>query len=146
MRFLRTALEFWCRQRNILQSILNSDRVQQGKYLYAEMDNGFALGVGRGNYSYGYWYLAIVNESNTGCDIDGTIKAGNVYDGEFQIVKEALLDRIGFVFLIILFLPILLLFWCIMAFRRFVMKKKDSTYEEEVDNYMINDIGCRHLQ
>jgi len=133
-------------QERLLQSIQNSDRVQQGRYLYEETENGFALGIGRGSHTMGYWYLATVKESKTGCDISGSIQAGSLQNGNFQIEKETLLEKIGFIFLIILFLPILIPFWCVMAFRRFVMKKKDDTYEDAFDEYMIRDIGCYHQQ
>jgi hypothetical protein len=142
----RYAFHYDGTKEQLLQSIQISSRVQQGRYLYEETENGFALGIGRGSHTMGYWYLATVKESNTGCDIRGSIKAGNLWSGIFQIEKETLLEKIGFVFLIILFLPILIPFWCVVAFRRYVMKKKDDTYEDVFDEYMISNIGCRHQQ
>ena len=118
-----------------------------GDYLIdIKNDNFFFLGVERGGHSGGYWYVARIEESGTGAPIiRGSIVHNPDSDGNPQ--KESFMDKIEFLFLYVVLLPVILVIKTIQLFRFLLLRIRKQPVprpaeEVKLDRFMTDYLHC----
>ena len=121
-----------------------------GDYLIdIKNDDFFFLGVQRGGHSGGYWYVARIEENEYGTtSIRGRIVYNPDNNGNPQ--KETIMEKIEFILLNVILLPIILVIKSIQFIRILLLKIQNKPVpcpgeEMKLDKFMIDYLCCKKL-
>ena len=124
---------------------------EKGAMLYEDTEAGFDLGIERGGHSGGYWYVAILTETEDGTEMRGEIVYRSYHsDGRLreETKWEKILGWIGVSLIVLIAAPAILIglaVWGIMELigklRGKPMEATMST-EEKLTHFMTEVMGC----
>ncbi len=124
---------------------------EDGSLLYEDTPEGFDLGIERGGHSGGYWYRAVVTETEAGSEMRGEIVYRSLRgDGSYR--EETKGEKIrSWLFIAVTCLlcigPILIAYaiWGVMVLIGKLQKKSvrsTMTTEEKLTHFMTEVMGC----
>jgi hypothetical protein len=126
-----------------------------GSLLYEDTPSGFNLGIERGGHSGGYWYVATVNETESGTEMRGEIVYRSYHkNGEYRedTKGEKIREWLGIVLIVIFFSPVFLIALAIRGIMLLVGKLRGKPVEatmstqEKLTHFMTEVMGCNTIE
>ena len=124
----------------------------KGSLLYEDTPNGFNLGIERGGHSGGYWYVATVNETESGTEMRGEIIYRSLHgDGSCREATkwEKLKEKLFIVMVGLLCLIPILIIYAVRGILLLIGKLRGKpvevtmSTEEKLTRFMTEVMGCR---
>lgn len=124
----------------------------KGSLLYEDTPNGFNLGIERGGHSGGYWYVATVNETESGTEMRGEIIYRSLHgDGSCREATkwEKLKEKLFIVMVGLLCLIPILIIYAVRGILLLIGKLRGKpvevtmSTEEKLTHFMTEVMGCR---
>ena len=119
---------------------------------YEDTPNGFNLGIERGGHSGGYWYVATVNETESGTEMRGEIIYRSLHgDGSCREATkwEKLKEKLFIVMVGLLCLIPILIIYAVRGILLLIGKLRGKpveatmSTEEKLTRFMTEVMGCR---
>lgn len=126
-----------------------------GYLLYEDTQNGFDLGIERGGHSGGYWYVATVNETESGTEMRGEIVYRSLHgDGSYreETKREKLKEKLFIVMVGLLCLIPILIIYAVRGILLLIGKLRGKpvevtmSTEEKLTRFMTEVMGGNTIE